>query len=151
MFFMCMSLITVYTPCAIYFFCYNVNITWLSYDWGIIHDPNIWNIVIYIPFSSKHMADKSVAIVMTVLLVCFYGFASESRNMYRRAALRLGLGRLFSSLANPSRRRGSNERRGLLARFSLVKRAKGYFGSSRNNSTATTTGMGTQLDTTFTK
>jgi pheromone a factor receptor len=135
---MSLTLLFLYTPVSVYFFYVNLDITWLSYDWGVIHDPEVWWIIPYVPALGVRTFDRWVSIIMSFFVFAYFGLGGEALDMYRKWMLGIGLGKLFPGLKEQRQERMPDEPTSWTSQFSLISRAKDYLDSSRKNSTATT-------------
>jgi hypothetical protein len=101
-----MSLIILFVmlPISIYFFVGDVRIEWLSYDWGIIHDPRSWNTVVYLPPQGVRTFDRYIAPVFAVIVFLFFGMGNEAMRIYKMILCWVGLGYCFPRLKEGGRR-----------------------------------------------
>ena len=135
LFFMSFTLILLYSPITIYFFYVNLDIEWLSYDWNIIHDPDHWGTIIYLPPQGVRTFDSYCSIAMSFFVFVYFGMGGDAINIYRKWMLKAGLGRLFPCL---KRERVRNRKGSWSSRLSIISRARSYFESSRKESNTTT-------------
>ncbi|KAI9746626.1 MAG: a-factor receptor [Claussenomyces sp. TS43310] len=148
LFIMSSSLLLVYTPVNIYFFYVNVNITWISYDWAAIHDPTLWNIIVFLPVMGARTFDRWVPIAMSIFVFAAFGMGGDALQTYKRWLRAVGLGRVFPSLNQPRRGHalGSSKSTSLVSKMSLIKRARHYLDASAKDSQATISATSTTLD-----
>jgi pheromone a factor receptor len=141
LFFMSVTIILFYAPVNIYFFYENVNITWFSYDWDIIHDPEHWNTIVYLPALGYRTFDRYCDIFMSFFVFVFFGLGGDAVDVYRKWMLKVGLGRVFPSLKHELK---PNRSGSWTSKFSVISRAKSYF--DKNQSTNSHTGLTSGLD-----
>ena len=135
LFFMSFTLVLLYTPVNIYFFYTNLNIEWLSYDWNIIHDPDHWWTIIYLPPQGVQTFDCYCSIAMALFVFVYFGMGGDAIDIYRKWMLKAGFGRLFPCLKHE---RVKNRKGSWSSRLSLISKARSYFDSNRKESSATT-------------
>lgn len=134
LFFMSSTLILLYTPVTIYFFYVNLNVEWLSYDWYIIHHPDHWETIIYLPSQGVRTFDCYCSIAMAIFVFIYFGMGGDAIDMYRNWMLKAGLGRWFPCLKHD---RARSRKGSWSSRLSIISRARSYFENNRKESNAT--------------
>lgn len=122
-------LLLVYTPVTIYFLFIDVNIEWLPYSWSAIHPPD-WNNITYLPSLGPKTFDRWIPIFTAFLVFIFFGMGGDAMDLYRKALLKLGLGRIFPSLKSPRQPSNSDDNT-WASRWSIVSRARSYLHSRK--------------------
>lgn len=132
------SLLIIYTPVSIYFFYVNLNITWIPYDWAAIHDPELWNVIIFLPIMGARTFDRWVPVALSVFVFIYFGLGGDSIDIYRRWMKTIGLQKVFPSLNAPRKSYSNSNTTSYMSRVSLISKARRYFESSRKSSSAST-------------
>lgn len=110
---MSLLLIILYLPLAIFFFYTNLNITWIPYNWALVHDPRYFSHILYLPPLGTRSFDKWVPIVDALAIILFLGLAGDALDLYRRIMLRIPyMAKWFPSLKEPRVARGNRSRTG---------------------------------------
>lgn len=136
---MSIFLVFAYLPISIYFFVINVaSQQWTAYSWDSIHNPEFWNIPVYLPAQGADTFDRWVAIIDAAFIFLFFGMGNDAINMYRTSLVSIGFGRWFPSLKEPRRRTMGGSSSTLGGSF-LTRKAKRYFDRKMSQATSATT------------
>ncbi|KAL1967693.1 hypothetical protein VTN77DRAFT_2950 [Rasamsonia byssochlamydoides] len=113
------------------------------YSWSRVHGPD-WNTIPRIPTHGTVSFDRWIPIGGSISLFLFFGFGHDATAVYRSLLLKMGLGRLFPSLAKPRVPTGGSGSRygGLVSKVSdrvktMFGRASWRFSKIRLNSVST--------------
>ncbi|KAK9779133.1 hypothetical protein SCAR479_04000 [Seiridium cardinale] len=107
---MALSIIVPYVPLQLVFFVVNMRATLLQlvpYDYYAMHyvpNPYPWNAIYLLPswtLDFETLNQPWIPILTTIPIVLFCGMTEEAIDIYRRFALRLGLGNCFPNLRDP--------------------------------------------------
>ena len=138
-------LLVIYLPVLGYFFYTNVRQPFIKYSWNRIHDPLIWNQVLFF-----HTADFPetqywpwVPIGFAFVLFFWYGLAHEGIECYRRTLVFCGFGSFWPSLKEPRPVRRNNRsnlssRGSWVAKLDIFERTVAYFDGSKNQKSEVT-------------
>jgi hypothetical protein len=142
------SLLVVWVPFQIFYTYLNIPRHFHYYSFSEIHEPSVWNPIIYLPTSLNGQLQYNgwAAVATSLLIFAYFGFNNDAINTYRSWLVYLGLGRVWPSLKNPyvpqHLRRGSHSsgQTFFIEKLDLVNRAMKFFDEGlRKGSHATTT------------
>lgn len=147
LFFLSGCILVVYLPVTLYYFYLNVYFPYIPYSWSRVHDPEVWNQIVFIAtnLAPRVQYNGWVGIVMACFLVFLYSFGSEGKEIYKGWLVGCGLGKIFPSLLKPGElpmhRRGSSSRVSRTSRFDAVTMAIHYFDGIKNGVQGTSLAM----------
>jgi pheromone a factor receptor len=132
-------LLAIYLPVLGYFFYTNVREPFVPYSWNRIHNPLVWDQVLY--FHSSDFPDVQywpwIPIVFTFILFLWYGLAPEAIECYRRGLVFCGFAKIWPSLNEPYQPRRENRsnlssRGSWVAKLDIFEKTAAYLDSSKN-------------------
>jgi pheromone a factor receptor len=146
-------LLIIYLPMLAYWFYANMPDPFIPYSWDRIHNPEIWNQVIY--FHTNDFQEVQywpwVPIGLAFILFFWYGLAYEGIECYRRTLVFCGFAKLWPSLLVPHQPRGNNRsnlssRHSWVAKLDIFEKTAAYLDSSKTRkSKDTRDGQATSL------
>ncbi|KAH8733203.1 pheromone A receptor-domain-containing protein [Phaeosphaeriaceae sp. PMI808] len=98
LFIICIVVVVVYTPWALWIFADTVVRMLGPYSWSRVHNPKTFNHILKYPSNGTVNIDKWGQVVTGYILFLLFGTGLDAYNMYQNALLRLGLGKIFPSL-----------------------------------------------------
>ncbi len=145
-----LSLLCIYFPIQCTFVYRAIPLPLEPYSWSRVHDPASWNPILYYHTSDAPLLQYNNwgSIGMGLVMFLYFGFNDESIDTYRRWMVKIGFGKVWPSLKEPRRRRGSSSmgsRGSFGSHFDLVGEAMRYFdGSARKESRVTSAGLSSE-------
>ena len=97
LFILSMTLIVAVLPTQFYVLYRNSTIPLLPYSWSAIHGPEWWKIGLFPSFGTV-IFDRWIQIGIGFAIFPFFGLGQDAQKMYRKALLKIGLGRIFPGL-----------------------------------------------------
>ena len=99
LFLLAATLLLVFLPVQAYILYLNLAFPRHAYSWDIVHGP-LWNSIIKVPTGGQVLFDRWIRVVCGFVIFLFFGLGKDAITMYRAWLLKLGLGKIFPSLAN---------------------------------------------------
>lgn len=131
----------IYLPVICYFFYTNIPNPFVAYSWNRIHNPVVWNYVIY--FHTADYPDVQywpwVPIGLAFILFFWYGLTYEAIECYRRFLVICGLGKFWPTLREPYQRKRNTRasmstRQSWVAKFDMLEKAAKYLDGDKQKS-----------------
>ncbi|KAF1850864.1 STE3-domain-containing protein [Cucurbitaria berberidis CBS 394.84] len=132
LFIICMFVILVYLPYTFWVLGNLFGAIQDPYDWNHVHGPQ-FNTVMKVPVFGQVSIEKWVQVATGYVIFFVFGTGTDSHNLYKKMLLRLGCGRIFTSL-HVMRESGNSTPSGFITArtwgSNLSSRAKGMFWSN---------------------
>src|SRR5690554_1930781 len=103
LFIMSMLLLLIYLPVVSYLFYMNLSQEFSPYVWDVVHDPETWGDVLYLPAMGVFTFDQYIPGAMALFVFAFFGMGTEARRIYKSIAVACGLAHCFPQLLNDRR------------------------------------------------
>lgn len=124
-----------------------MNIKYTSYSWSRVHDPAVWNQIVYVTTDLSPLPQYNgwLEIAMACFLVVLYGLSNEGKELYKRGLVSCGFANIFPGLLElrelPMNRGDGSSRASSTSRFDIVTRVIHYYDGTKGSNQATTSDM----------
>lgn len=109
LFLMSFVLIVLIFPVECFVLYKNLSVPFESYSWDRVHSKEAWQHISFVPTYGAVSFDRWIQIGMGFGIFLFFGTGPDAVSLYRKFLLKLGLGKIFTSLNDePSKRKSSS-------------------------------------------
>ncbi|KAK5111223.1 hypothetical protein LTR62_005251 [Meristemomyces frigidus] len=139
----CITLVSLFLPLQLWVLYFNLQKPLEPFVWSEIHDPGTWNDIMMIPSQGKALYTVYVWLGGGFFIFVFFGFGKDAVEMYRGAAMKVGLDKVFPSLSPNNTPRHSTA--GMFnsvsskAKLFLRRKSESVFGRKQDGGEDTTT------------
>ena len=132
-------ILAIYLPVLGYFFYTNVREPFIPYSWDRIHNPLVWNQVLYI--HSYDFPDVQywpwIPIAFAFIIFIWYGLTHEAIECHRRSLVFCGFAKIWPCLNEPhlphrADRSNLSSRGSWVAKLDIFEKTAAYLDSSKN-------------------
>ena len=104
LFLMSIAMIIILLPAASYVLYVQATHISLSYNWDLVHGEH-WGDIMLIPTFGLVTFDRWIQIALGYTIFGFFGMGHDAQEMYRKALLHIGLGKIFPFLRQSRQQR----------------------------------------------